>query len=150
MTRRKNDWNNAATARAIEERGIFECFVHAAGLVVRPETITQPDPPDILCEIERVGQVGFELVQLDSQAELQRMKYLGRGPEFWEDVLRETPREVVERHRATQVNVTFDATANQGQRRKALELIVDALRGRPEGVEGSFSMRCPRGSNQWS
>jgi hypothetical protein len=137
--------NSAATARTIEERGIFECFARAAGLVVRPETITQPDPPDILCEIERLGQVGFELVQLDGQAELQRMKYLGRGPEFWEDILRETPREVVERHRAAQVNVAFDATANQAQRREALKLIADALRERPEGVEGKLFEEMPKG-----
>lgn len=137
--------NSTATARAIEERGIFECFARAADLVVRPETITQPDPPDILCEIERLGQVGFELVQLDSQAELQRMKYLGRGPEFWEDVLQATPREVVERHRAAQVNVAFDATANQTQRREALKLIGDALRERPEGVEGKLFEQMPRG-----
>ena len=31
---------NAATAKALEERDIFECFVQAAGLVVRPESIT--------------------------------------------------------------------------------------------------------------
>lgn len=86
-----------ATAKALEERGIFGCFAQAAGLVIRPESITQPDPPDILCEIEGLGQVGFELVQLDDQGELQRMKYLGRGPEFWEEALHEIPRDVVER-----------------------------------------------------
>jgi len=81
--------SSTATEKAQEERGIFECFAQVAGLVVRPESITQPDPPDILCEIDRLGQVGFELVQLDDQLELQRLKYLGRGPEFWED----TPRQ---------------------------------------------------------
>lgn len=136
---------NAGTAKALEERGIFECFVRAAGLVVRPESITQPDPPDILCEIEGLGHVGFELVQLDDQRELQRMKYLGRGPEFWEDVLRETAREVVERHRAAQVNVAFDATANQAQRREALKLIAEALRERPEAAEGALFEKMPKG-----
>jgi hypothetical protein len=100
-----------ATTKALEERGIFECFAQAAGLVVRPGSISQPDPPDILCELEELGPVGFELVQLDDQGELQRMKYLRRGPEFWEESLREIPQDVVERHRAAQINVVFDAKA---------------------------------------
>jgi hypothetical protein len=135
----------AATAKALEERGIFECFAQAAGLVIRPESITQPDPPDILCEIEGLGRAGFELVQLDDQGELQRMKYLGRGPEFWEEALREIPRDVVERHRAAQINVVFDAKANQARRRGALKLIADTLRNTPEGVEGALLTEMPGG-----
>jgi hypothetical protein len=137
--------SSAATAKALEERGIFECFAQAAGLFVRPESITQPDPPDILCEIEGLGEVGFELVQLDDQGELQRMKYLGRGPEFWEEALREIPQDVVERHRAAQINVVFDAKANQAQRRGALKLIADTLRKMPRGVEGALFTEMPEG-----
>ncbi|MDA8349012.1 MAG: hypothetical protein M0038_09460 [Pseudomonadota bacterium] len=137
--------NGNATAKAREERGIFECFAEAAGLAVRPGSITQPDPPDILCELERRGQVGFELVQLDVQGELQRMKYLQRGPEFWEEALREIPHDVVERHRAAQINVAFDAKANQAQRRGALQLIADALRKMPWGVEGPLFAELPEG-----
>jgi hypothetical protein len=66
--------SNPAVLKALEERGIFECFAQAAGLVVRPQSIAQPDPPDILCEIEGLGQVAFELVQLDDAEELQRMR----------------------------------------------------------------------------
>jgi hypothetical protein len=137
--------SSTATEKAQEERGIFECFAQVAGLVVRPESITQPDPPDILCEIDGLGQVGFELVQLDDQLELQRMKYLGRGPEFWEDTLREMPRDVAERHRAAQINVAFDATANQARRREALKLIAEALSERPEGSEGTLFEKMPEG-----
>ena len=136
---------NASTAKALEERGIFECFAQAAGLVVHPESITQPDPPDILCQIEGLGQVGFELVQLDDQGELQRMKYLGRGPEFWEEALREIPHDVVERHRAAQINVVFDAGANQARRRDALRLIVATLRKTPERTEGTLLPEMPEG-----
>jgi hypothetical protein len=137
--------SNTTGAKALEERGIFESFAQAAGLVVRPESITQPDPPDILCEIEGHGQVGFELVQLDDQGELQRMKYLGRGPEFWEEALREIPHDVVERHRAAQINVVFDAKANQARRRGALNLLANALRNMPEGVEGALLAEMPEG-----
>jgi len=137
--------NSAATAKALEERGIFESFAKAAGLPVRPESITQPDPPDILCEIEGLGQVGFELVQLDDQVELQRMKYLGRGPEFWEEALREMPQNVMECHRAAQVDVVFDAKANQNRRRGALKLIADSLAKMPEGAEGALFAKMPEG-----
>jgi hypothetical protein len=133
------------TKKAREERGIFETFAQAAGLVVRPESITQPDPPDILCEIEGLGQVGFELVQLDISSELQRMKYLSRGPEFWEDALRELPPDVVERHRAAQINVAFCPTANQTQRRGALKLLAEALRGLPPRAEGVLLSQMPEG-----
>jgi hypothetical protein len=137
--------NNPSTEKAIEERGIFESFAQAAGLVVRPDSITQPDPPDILCEIEDLGQVGFELVQLDAPLELQRMKYLGRGPEFWEATLRETPGDVVARHHAAQINVAFYATANQARRREALKLIAEALGKLPEGAEGKLFEKMPEG-----
>ena len=137
--------NSTVTAKELEERGIFECFARAAGLVVRPDSITQPDPPDIRCEIAGVGEVGFELVQLDDAGELQRMKYLGRGPEFWEDALRKIPHDVVERHRAAQINVVFDGKANQTQRRAALKLIGDALRDVREGFEGEFLTKMPEG-----
>ena len=137
--------NSASSEKALVERGIFECFAQAAGLIVRPQSITQPDPPDILCEIEGLGQVGFELVQLDDQCELQRMGYLGRGPEFWEEALRQIPREVVERHRAAQIDVAFDGGANQARRRSALKLIADTLRETPEGVEGALFTEMPEG-----
>lgn len=137
--------NSAATAKALEERGIFESFAKAAGLLVRPESITQPDPPDILCEVEGLGQVGFELVQLDDQVELQRMKYLGRGPKFWEEALLEMPQNVIECHRAAQVDVAFDAKANQNRRRGALKLIADALGKMPEGAEGALFAKMPEG-----
>ena len=137
--------NSAATAKALEERGVFECFAQAAGLAVRPESISQPDPPDILCVIEGLGQVGYELVQLDDQGKLQRMKYLGRGPEFWEDAVGEIPPDVAERHRAAQINVVFDVKANQARRRDALKLIANALRRMPEGAEGALLEKMPEG-----
>jgi hypothetical protein len=58
------------------ERAIFERFAEDAGLVVQPQSVTQPDPPDILCDVQGLGHVAFELVQLDDTEELQRMGYL--------------------------------------------------------------------------
>jgi len=65
--------SNRATTQAALERAIFERFARDAHLVVRADSITQPDPPDFLCAVEGLGQVAFELVQLDNAEELQRM-----------------------------------------------------------------------------
>ncbi len=73
------------------------------------------------------------------------MKYLGRGPEFWEEALREMPDDVLQRHRAAQINVAFDAKANQAQRRGAFKLIADALCRIPAGVEGALLTEMPEG-----
>jgi len=64
------------SAKQDTERGIFERFAFDARLAVRVQSITQPDPPDIFCEIEGLGRAAFELVQLDDPIELQRMGYL--------------------------------------------------------------------------
>ncbi len=76
-----------AAAQADLERAIFERFAQDARLVVRAQSITQPNPPDILCEVEGLGRVAFELVQLDDAEELQRMGYLHRAREFWSDAV---------------------------------------------------------------
>lgn len=128
-----------STRKALEERGIFECFARAAGLVVRPESIAQPDPPDILCEIKGLCQVAFELVQLDDQAELQRMNYLRRDPEFWLDVKKALNPEVLQRHRSTRITVAFDPTANQAVRRAAMHFLADVLRDSPGEAKGPIS-----------
>ena len=46
---------------AAEERGIFAEFARSAGLDVTGSSISQPDPPDILCEVHGLGKVAFEL-----------------------------------------------------------------------------------------
>jgi hypothetical protein len=69
------------------ERGIFERFAKAARLDVEHSSITQPDPPDILCNIAGVGLVGFELTAVDDAAALTRMSLLARTHEFWSQAL---------------------------------------------------------------
>ena len=144
--------SSAAAERALEERGVFESFAQAAGLNVRPYSITQPDPPDIRCEIEVLGPVGFELVQLDVGDELQRMKYLGRGSEFCEDTRRGLPPDVLERQRRAQINVAFDSKANQSQRRGALKPIVPlpgVADGRPRLSAQVTSGGVPPPAREW-
>lgn len=63
-----------ATTKAREERGIFEHFAKDARLPVHAGSLQQPNSPDIQCEIDSLGTVAFELVQLDAASELTRMK----------------------------------------------------------------------------
>jgi hypothetical protein len=131
--------SSAANPKALEERGIFECFAEAAGLVVSPESITQPDPPDICCEIEGLGPVAFELVKLDTAAEMQRMGYLDRSREFWSDAAKALKPEELQRHRGARITVVFDPKADQAMRRNAMRFIAGVLRDSPEGAKGPIA-----------
>jgi hypothetical protein len=121
---------------AAEERGIFEHFAHHAKLEVRDGSITQPDPPDILCGVDGLGAVAFELVSLDSGDELRRMGYFLRVEEFWSAELQKAEPATLARHAGAQINVSFRAAANQAARKAALGTLVAALGNLPNGAEG--------------
>ncbi len=112
---------------AAEERGIFEEFARSAGLDVNRGSISQPDPPDILCEVHDLGKVAFELVSLDSGDELRRMGYFQRVEEFWAEALKGVAPEVLKRHSNAQINVTFRGAASQNDRRAALVGLIAVL-----------------------
>jgi hypothetical protein len=112
---------------AAEERGIFEEFARSAELDVTRSPISQPDPPDILCEVHGLGKVAFELVSLDSGDELRRMGYFQRVEEFWAEELKRAAPEVLKRHSNAQINVTFCNAASQNDRRAALGNLISAL-----------------------
>ncbi|MGC2461410.1 MAG: hypothetical protein WA446_10645 [Steroidobacteraceae bacterium] len=139
-----NRKNPAATKNALE-RAIFERFAPDADLVVRADSISQPDPPDILCEIEGLGRVAFELVQLDDAQELARMGYLHRAGEFWSAATESLTAEVLERHRGAQINISFHTGADQKQRRAALQLTAAKLSTLQEGSEGALFDKLPAG-----
>jgi hypothetical protein len=135
--------NNRAAAQAAFERAIFERFAQDPRLVVRADSITQPNPPDIRCEVEGPGRVAFELVQLDNAEELQRMGYLHRAREFWSDAVQTLGAEALDRHRGAQINVELHPKANQTQRGAALEQIAFMLSKLPEGAEGTLFETLP-------
>jgi hypothetical protein len=137
--------SNPATAKADLERAIFERFAQDAGFTIRAQSITQPDPPDVICEVEGLGRVAFELVQLDDAEELQRMGYLHRAPEFWSEATDALGQEVMQRHQGAQINVEFHPKANQRERRAALKLIAAALSELPEGTEKALFEKPPPG-----
>jgi hypothetical protein len=112
---------------AAEELGIFKEFARSAGLDVTRSPISQPDPPDILCEVHGLGQVAFELVSLDSGDELRRMGYFQRIEEFWAEELKNAAPVVLQRHTNAQINVTFRNAASQNDRRAALANLISSL-----------------------
>jgi hypothetical protein len=109
------------------ERGIFEEFARFAELKVVEGTISQPDPPDILCEVEGLGQVAFELVQLDSRAELSRMSDFQGVRALWAGAVEDMPPAIRARHVNAQIDVIFRAGAIQRVRREIFARIVDRL-----------------------
>ena len=61
--------------RAEREREIFATFAEVAPFTVLPGSIKSRNPPepDILCQIENQGPVGFELTELIDQAYMARL-----------------------------------------------------------------------------
>lgn len=70
--------------QADRERDVFISFAEAAPFSVLPETIENRNPPepDILCEIEGIGKVGFELTELIDQDYMARIGLLFNTKQF--------------------------------------------------------------------
>jgi len=132
-------------SKSREERGIFEEFAAAAGLQIAPESVTHPDPPDILCEVAGIGRVAFELVQLDGREELSRMSDLRDSGHLWADVTRDLDSEVRQRHSNVQINVCFQAGADQRMRRKIFSQMVARLNSLPAIFSGDLFEENPSG-----
>ena len=69
------------------EMEVFKAFAKAAPFSVLPDTIENRSPPepDILCEINDVGQVGFELTELIDQSYMARLGLLFNTKQFLSD-----------------------------------------------------------------
>jgi hypothetical protein len=111
------------------ERGIFERFAKAAGLDVVDGSITQPDPPDIVCEIVGLGAVGFELTAVDDTAALTRMALNSRTAEFWAQALASLDPSTRARLRAShsdvQVALEYAEPGHKGERRTAMRAVLE-------------------------
>ncbi len=126
------------------ERRVFVEFCRAAGLPVIPESIQQPqpDPPDIIADIEGQGRVTFELVRLNHDDELHSRKLLTESSYF----LSEQFAKVADPQRTrlaamyadAHVLVQFTATADAGRRKRALPFLWAFLESRPAGAKGEL------------
>ncbi len=118
------------------ERGIFEEFARSAELKVVKSTISQADPPDILCEVAGLGRVAFKLVQLDSPAELSRMSDFQGVRVLWAGAVEGMQPAIRARHVNAQIDVIFRPGAIQRVRREIFAKIVDRLGALPPDFVG--------------
>jgi hypothetical protein len=132
-------------SKSREERGIFEEFAAAAGFQIVPESVTQPDPPDILCEVTGIGRVAFELVQLDGREELSRMSDFRDSGHLWAEISRDLGSDVRQRHSNVQINVCFQTGAGQRMRRKIFSQMVARLNSLPASFSGDLFEENPSG-----
>lgn len=124
--------------KAREERGIFEMFAASAGLTIAPDSLTQPNPPDILCTVSGLGRVAFELVQLDGMIELSRMSDLQAPERLWADVIRKSAPEIRSKHGNAQINVVFQPGTNQRVRRQIFAQMATRLNELPGTFTGEL------------
>jgi hypothetical protein len=57
--------------KAAHKRRIFAEFCAASRL--SPDSITQPNPPDIIADLDGHGRIAFELVRVNHSDEIQSM-----------------------------------------------------------------------------
>lgn len=109
------------------ERRIFEALASLAGMNIVPQSITQPDPPDIVCEIAGQGQRAIELVALDAQATRTRLDNMLTTDEAWGRALSSRSLEEQVQLRADTrsvfFSIAFDNNAGSKDRTAALHAV---------------------------
>jgi hypothetical protein len=122
------------------ERALFERFAKAAGLDIDLGSITQPDPPDIVCNVAGFGSVGFELTAVDDVGALTRMALLARTDEFWAQALENLDPRIRAGLRAdhsnVQVSLVYAEPGSTKQRRTAMRTVLERLAAKPRDFVG--------------
>jgi hypothetical protein len=120
------------------ERRIFAEFCAASGLA--PDSITQPDPPDIIAELDGHGRVAFELVRVNHADEILSMNLMVESTYFLAEQFTQRPAPQHARLSAmyadAHVLLQFSPTANPGQRKQALPFVWTLLESRAAGAKG--------------
>jgi hypothetical protein len=128
--------------KAPHERRIFLEFCAAAGLELVPDSIMQPDPPDIVAELEGFGRVAFELVRVNHADELLSDRMLRESTYFLADQFAQLPASQRARLSAmyadAHVLLQFTPAANPGQRKQALPFVWALLEARGAGAKGEL------------
>jgi hypothetical protein len=123
------------------ERRIFIEHCAARGLA-RPGNILQPDPPapDIVADLDGHGRVGFELVRLNHSDEIFSNTMQRESAHFLADEFARLPAPQRSRLSAmyadAHVLLQFTATANPGERKRALPFVWALLESRAAGASG--------------
>jgi hypothetical protein len=137
-------------AKQERERKIFEVLAPLIGFEVVPDSITQPDPPDIVCEVVGLGQVGIELVALDAPRTRSRLDNMPTTDEAWDRALTTWPTDKREAlgadFRDAYFSIAFRNEAGLRDRTAALKALQTFLLDNPgfKGVVAPSSIGCPR------
>ena len=128
-----------------EERIIFQLFVMAAQVPVKPGSIqSQPPPaPDILCEIRGRGPVAFELVEIVTPALVREMdngQKLKKALKKEFDTASERHPEIAIRYRDAHIYPSFFNHTTIQQRLSVVPEIIDAILQRSENSWGYISV----------
>jgi hypothetical protein len=78
-------------AKPAHEKRIFLEFCDAAHLPLVPDSIRQPDPPDVTADLEGSGTRAFELVRLNHNEELMSTSLLRESSHFWTEQFARLP-----------------------------------------------------------
>jgi len=121
------------------EQRVFEVLAPLAGLQIVRGTISQPDPPDIVCDIVGRGRIGFELVSIDAEETRVRLDNMLATDEAWERALATWPPDsqpiVARETQDIFFVITFSNDAGLRDRTRALRRIQEFLVTHP-GHEG--------------
>src|SRR4051812_15789126 len=90
------------------EREVFETLSRVIGLDVVAGSITQPDPPDIVCEIIGQGPLAVELVALDAPETGSGLDSMMATDKAWISALAPHPADHRARLRADTADVFFN------------------------------------------
>lgn len=126
------------------EREVFEAFASVAPLNVIPDTIENRSPPepDILCEIEGLGRVGFELTELIDQNFMARLNLMFKTKEhlskYWRSELTDAECDAFKNKYANAlIHVVYVEGVSLSRRISISPALFKALIGLPEGQEGT-------------
>jgi hypothetical protein len=131
--------------QAEREREIFEAFTAVAPFKVLPGSIENRSPPepDILCQIEGRGKVGFELTELIDQAYMARIglmfktrKYLNS---YWQNELDTRDSALfLSKYSDTLLHFDYSQTSSLNERKVAAKIAFQKLLHLPDNCDGEF------------
>ena len=128
------------------EQWVFLQFCQAAGITVLPETLSQPDPPDIEVIVVGQGRVSFELVRLNDPDDLKGRSLSRSANELVEHCFTDLEpgrRQALEaRYQCAQIMVGFVETHGNDERRKAMAFVWTLLESLPDGYDGEVHLQC--------
>jgi hypothetical protein len=126
--------------KAAHERRNFIEFCEASRMKPIPGSIRQPDPPDILVDIEGSGPRAFELVRINHADELLSTTLLRESSHFLADQFAQLPdgqrARLTSMYADAHVLLQFRQVTNPVQRKQALKFVWTLLAASEVGAKG--------------